>query len=99
MLREARYNKDATITSIRKLDLQLFKVQLIGVAIAGIDGIWEMYAIGWSGNPPLKSQGDRCRWLWFDYVTAKWQKEHVQGFGVERYNKMATDTALAEPEI
>nr|GEU31321.1 hypothetical protein [Tanacetum cinerariifolium] len=34
---------------------------------------WEMYAIGWSGNPTLKSQGDRCRWLWFDYVTAKWQ--------------------------
>ncbi|GKA69056.1 endoglucanase 24-like protein [Tanacetum coccineum] len=31
MLREARYNKDATVTSIRKLDLQLFKDQLTGL--------------------------------------------------------------------
>ncbi|GJZ90084.1 hypothetical protein Tco_0662011 [Tanacetum coccineum] len=34
---------------------------------------WEMYTIRWSRNPTLKSQGDRCKWLWFDYVTAKWQ--------------------------
>ncbi|GKA39761.1 hypothetical protein Tco_0732312 [Tanacetum coccineum] len=165
--KEHMYNKDATVTSIRNLDLQLFKVQLTGlqqienfvlvlfckpdpkdeaithfvrcsgswnrwncayywtmtelqklcdtdfcfVIIQGhnsqnmskevpesssargqgkysycvvkfslkstrdsiLNPLWEMYAIGWSGNPTLKSQGDRCRWLWFDYVTAKWQ--------------------------
>ncbi|GKC28721.1 endoglucanase 24-like protein, partial [Tanacetum coccineum] len=36
----------------------------------------DVFTSGWSGsgNPTLKSQGDRCRWLWFDYVTAKWQE-------------------------